>query len=149
LWFLGIVVRGELAKRRQPEAKALLGKTISLPGVQFPKDHNSLVIAVSTGCHFCKDSLPFYKELSVESQGKVGLVAVLPQPQSEARAFLDQAGIATSQVVSANLDTIGVRGTPTVLLVDGNGKVKAAWVGLLDEKGQQEILSLALPKISS
>jgi hypothetical protein len=44
---------------------------------------------------------------------------------------------------------IGVRGTPTVLLVDGSGKVKQAWVGRLDEKSQQDLLSQALPKSSS
>ncbi|MGA2673511.1 MAG: hypothetical protein ABSE99_09795 [Terracidiphilus sp.] len=81
---LGVVIRGELAKHQQPDnpSKALMGRTISLPGVHFRPDRNSLVIAISTGCHFCQDSLPFYKDFAAKSQGRVDLVAVLPPSRS-------------------------------------------------------------------
>jgi thioredoxin-related protein len=145
--FLVIVARGEFAKHSLPDTspKALLGKTIHLPGVSFPQQHDSLVLALSTSCHFCKESLPFYKDLSEKSQGRLDVIAVLPQTESEAQTYVQDAAVKTTQVVSASLDTIGVYATPTLLLVDNNGKVQDAWVGLLDEKTQQKLLAVALP----
>jgi hypothetical protein len=146
--FLVLAFRGELAKRRPHNSspESLVGKTIKLPGVAFPLEHNSLVLALSTTCHFCRESLPFYKDLSERSSGRLNVVAVLPQPQLEAQAYIQEAAIKATQVVSTSLDDIGVHGTPTVLLVDGTGKVRTAWAGLLDEKAQQKLLAAALDR---
>ena len=89
--------------------------------------------------------MPFYKELTAKSRGRLNVVAVLPQPQAEAKKFLQDAGVEANQVVTATPDAVGVRGTPTVLLVDGNGKVKQAWAGRLDQEGQENLLAAALP----
>jgi hypothetical protein len=93
--------------------------------------------------------LPFYKRLTEQSRGRLNVVAVLPQPQPEAAKFLGDSGVVADQILSASPDSLGVRGTPTVLLVDGNGKVTRAWLGKLDEKGQQELLALASPDKAS
>lgn len=150
--FLGLVVKGEFSRRNAPQFAAqgpspnLVGTTVRLPGVQFPKDRSSLLLVVSTECHFCKDSLPFYKDLTAKSRGRLNVVAVLPQPQAEAQKFLQDAGVEANQVVTATPDTLGVRGTPTVMLVDGSGKVKQVWLGRLDLKGEKSLLAAALPK---
>ena len=93
--------------------------------------------------------MPFYKELTTKSRGRLNVVAVLPQPQAEAKKFLQDAGVEANQVVTATPDAVGVRGTPTVLLVDGNGKVKQAWAGRLDQEGQENLLAFALPNAHS
>jgi hypothetical protein len=74
---------------------------------------------------------------------------VLPQSQPEATKFLRDAGVEADQVVSASLESIGVRGTPTVMLLDGNGKIQKAWVGRLDEKRKKELLQDVLPDARS
>jgi hypothetical protein len=149
--FLVVVGRNELTrhKPRVTSPDALTGKTISLPGVHFPQARNSFVLVLSTGCHFCQASLPFYRELASKSQGQLDMLAVFPQPQTEAQAFLQNASVTTTQVISASLDSVGVSATPTLLLVDGTGKVQAAWIGLLDEKRQQQAFSHVLLKSSS
>lgn len=150
--FLGLVVKGEFSRRNAAQFRAqaspqnLVGTTVALPGVELPKGRNSLLLVVSTECHFCRDSLPFYKQLTAKSQGRLNVIAVLPQPQLEARKFLQDAGVEANQVVMATPDKLGVRGTPTVLLVDGSGKVKQAWLGRLDQKGQENLLAAAFPK---
>ena len=143
--FLVIVLRGELAKRHPPNTspQALLGKTVSLAGVHFPQERNSLILALSTSCHFCKESFPFYKELTNKSLGRVDVFAVLPQPQVEAQTYIQGAAIQATQVISTNLDNIGVYATPTILLVNSAGKVQGAWVGLLDEESQHKLLASA------
>jgi len=149
--FLGLVVRGDIGWHRAtpPPAQELVGKSVSLPGVQFPRGRNWLLLVVSTTCHFCKDSMPFYRQLAEKARGRLDIVAVLPQPQAEAQKFLQDAGVEANQIVSASPGAVGTRGTPTVLLVDGSGKVVQAWVGRLDENGQQNLLAVALPSKAS
>lgn len=48
-------------------------------------------------------------------------------------------------VKQASLSTIGVRGTPTLLLVDNKGTVADVWQGKLDS-GQEERLLAVLKK---
>jgi len=147
--FLVVVVRGDLLRRSSsgPAAtRALIGSTVRLPGVQFPAQRDSLLLGISATCHFCKASLPFYKQLAAQLQGKVDVIAVLPQTQAEGESFIKDAGLNGVRVVSAKLGTIGVYGTPTVLLVDNNGKVKSAWVGQLDNARQQQLIGAVLPK---
>ena len=45
------------------------------------------------------------------------------------------------QVISAPLNATGVSATPTLLLVDGHGKVEKAWIGKLDDVGQKQVQS--------
>lgn len=133
-------------QRRHPassvNARALEGRTVQLPSVRFGSQKKTLLIAISTTCHFCRDSEAFYKELAAQSQNDVQLVAVLPQAQNEAEQYVHQAIAPNLQVVSASLDSLGVTGTPTLLLVDGGGKVQKAWIGKLDGPGQQQVRSL-------
>lgn len=96
-------------------------------------------------CRFCRDSLPFYKQLTERLQGKVNVIAVLPQSQPEADAFVRDAGLKATQVISDNLGKIGIYGTPTLMLLDEQGKVKPTWVGELDSGRQQELIRALLP----
>lgn len=142
---LGFMGRQEYERRHpaaEPAQAALVGKTITLPGVHFSPQSKTLILAISTQCHFCRDSEPFYKELAARSQGHFRIIAVLPQPLTEAQSYVQQSIAPSVEVVSSQMDSIGVRGTPTLLLVDGSGKVKQAWVGKLDDRGQQQVQSL-------
>lgn len=145
--FLVLVAKGDFSRPKfnQPQAQDLTGKTVSLPGLKLPAGQNSLVLVVSTTCHFCKDSLPFYKQLTQKLNGRLNVVAILPQPVPEAQKFLKSAGVTTNEVVSATPEQVGVRGTPTVLLVDSKGKVSHVWVGELDQNGQQDLVKTVLP----
>jgi len=45
------------------------------------------------------------------------------------------------QVRQVSLGTIGVRGTPTILLVDGKGVVTKLWTGKLQAQAEDEVLA--------
>jgi hypothetical protein len=45
------------------------------------------------------------------------------------------------QVKQMALASIGVAGTPTMLVVNGSGIVTKSWVGRLDQDGQEQVLS--------
>lgn len=145
--FLAFVGRQEFERihpQRRATDKNLVGQSVTLPGVRFSSANKTLVLAISATCHFCKDSEPFYKDLLEKNHGRTNIVAVLPQPLAEAQDYVRQSIAPSVQVVSAQLDSIGVQGTPTLLLIDGSGKVQQAWVGKLDSKGQQQVESMLM-----
>jgi hypothetical protein len=123
--------------------EAVVGKPLSAPGLTFPRERPTVVLALSTGCHFCRDSESFYRQLSTRASGKVDVVAVFPQALPEAKAYAHD-HIPAVMVLSAPLSSIHVMATPTVLLISRNGKVQDAWVGRLSEPREREVLSRIL-----
>jgi hypothetical protein len=146
--FLAIVIHNRPWRSNPPQppdpaamADALKGKTIRVSGIDFPRQRASVLLVISKTCHFCEDSLPFYRALATETQGKVDLLAALPQPRPEAEAYLKAAGVPATQIASAQPAELGVTGTPTLVLLDRSGKVQEVWIGLLDGSRQAQVRS--------
>jgi hypothetical protein len=110
----------------------------TLPGVDWGKNGRTLVLAISTQCHFCPESAPFFRTVVAKARKGIKIVAVLPQPVDAARNYLNGEGVHVDQIEQADLNRIGVRGTPTTLLVNSSGTVTNMWVGRLEptEQGQ-------------
>jgi hypothetical protein len=72
--------------------------------------------------------------------GSIHLIAVLPQTPDEAKKYLDELGVAIEEVKQAQLDSISVHGTPTLILVNNQGVVMTSWVGKLSADGEAEVL---------
>jgi thioredoxin-related protein len=128
----------------QPEVKQVsAGTKISLPDVTWDGSRQTLLIVLSQGCHFCSESVPFYQRLAEEVKGRndVRLLAVLPQPPGEGQKYLDDLGVPLKDVRQAELSSIPVRGTPTLILVDSKGVVTDAWVGKLPSDKEAEVIS--------
>jgi hypothetical protein len=115
-------------------------------GVDWKKNRRTLVLAISTTCHFCKDSVPFYQKLGATGTD-VKMVAVLPQPVTEAQQYLGGAGVRVDEVRQVSLNTLGVRGTPTLLLVNDVGVVTDVWVGKLQPDQEAQVLTALEKKI--
>ncbi len=113
----------------------------SLPDVDWAKNKRTLVLAVSTQCHFCTESAPFFQRIQKERPRDLKLLAVLPQAVDEGRKYLDGEGVHVDDVKQATLSSIGVTGTPTMLLVDGKGTVAKAWEGKLQPDQQAVVLA--------
>jgi thioredoxin-related protein len=107
----------------------------------------ALVVALSPTCHFCNESMPFYKQLIDQRNQKgstVKVIAAVPAEQAkaeEAKKFAE-AGTQPDSMVHVDFSAIKVPGTPTVLHVDNTGKVLDVWVGKLDEDGQEDVLEV-------
>lgn len=144
-----VLVRVFLLPQRPPEAlsarpQAAKGTNLkgSLPGVDWGANGRTLVLAISTRCHFCTDSAPFFRRISKEKPAGTKLLAVLPQAVEESRKYLDQEGVRVDEVKEAALDSIKVSGTPTLLLVDKAGTVADVWAGKLEPSQEEEVLSV-------
>lgn len=102
-------------------------------------DSPHLVIAMSSGCGFCDDSVPELKKM-LPKLGNTNVVYAFPQ-RDNPRQYLEKSGLPTEHAWSGDFRSIGVRGTPTVLLVDRQRRIAAFWEGRLTPARSQEILA--------
>jgi thiol-disulfide isomerase/thioredoxin len=104
----------------------------------------TLVLALSTHCGFCQESAPFYQKLAAfknSSPARVRLATVMTEPKEEIEAYLKKQGIAADAVFSMPVSQIGVKGTPTLLLLDGQNKLIESWVGKLNSQEESEVIA--------
>jgi len=129
--------------------RAAAGLHLSLPtAYNFSAHEKTLILAIQEGCRFCEDSMPFYGKLTNQlSSGCVdaGVVAVLPNPEPTADALLARFGLEIPRLADTSLASLGVNGTPTLLLVDREGVVSNVWVGKLSSEGESQVLSTIDP----
>ena len=71
----------------------------------------------------------------------IQLVAVLPQEVNRSQEYLKDLGLSIEEVKQASFKSIGVRATPTFILVDSAGIVTSSWVGRLAASEESEVLS--------
>jgi peroxiredoxin len=139
---------GRSDRTASPQTAVGTNLTRSLPGVDWKKNGHTLILAISTRCHFCTESAPFFKRIENERAKDVKLVAVLPQPVEEARKYLDGEGVHVDEVRQASLQSIGVAGTPTLLLVDAGGKVSDVWRGKLQPDDEEKVIATLRDSVS-
>ncbi|MFN2576678.1 MAG: hypothetical protein ABR607_03200 [Pyrinomonadaceae bacterium] len=73
------------------------GTKIALTGVDWSKSDRTLVLVLSTTCHFCSESAPFYQKLEEQKPNDLRLVAVLPQTVEQSRVYLNKLGVASKK----------------------------------------------------
>ncbi|HEX7288494.1 MAG TPA: hypothetical protein VF532_20085 [Candidatus Angelobacter sp.] len=147
-----------VSRRPAPSTLPLIkiGETVKLPESLTGAGRPTLVMVLSSGCRYCVDDLPFYKELSTlratsfraasadggapSGGGTLRLVAVLPENTDTAETFLRSAGVTVDQVFNMGPRELGVQILPTLLLVDEHGKLQKYWVGELDQQRQREVV---------
>lgn len=117
------------------------GKSLPLNGVDWTRYKGTVVLALSTGCHFCTASAHFFRDLaSFQKAGPdLNLVAVFPQTAPEAKRYLNASGVEIGAVFSQSLDM--VEGTPTMFFVGQDGHVRRTWMGMLSDPQQRAALT--------
>lgn len=145
-----VLIRNQFFPPRPPGAPPQVEKGErfdQLKAVVPAGTNRALVVAVSPTCHFCNESMPFYKELIDQRNQKsspVKVIAAVPNEQAKAEESqkFASAGANPDGMVHMDFSAIKVPGTPTLLLVDNEGKVLNVWVGKLDEDRQKEVLEI-------
>lgn len=148
LLLAGILARSYVLSRRSRAAalpRVKIGERVKLPELPAGRAGHTLVMVISSQCEYCVNDLPFYRRLSVmrtASAGELRLVAALPEKTETAQMFLANAGVIVDQVWSAAPAEVGVRLIPTLLLVDGEGKLQQFWVGELNDDRRRDVLTV-------
>jgi hypothetical protein len=128
-----------------PHKQIMPGTKVDLPNVDWRSNGQTLLLVVQKGCHYCSESAAFYRELANKT-GKpetAKLIALLPQDIDEGVAYLTSLGVSVGDVRKASPRSLGVEGTPSLLLVDSQGKVTDVWVGKLPPEKEAEVLDKA------
>lgn len=147
LLLAGVVTRSYVLSRHPDPATVpmvKIGEVVKLPAAPGRNAESTLVLVLSSSCHYCMDSLPFYKQLSAfrkSSADKLRLLAALPEDENSARTFLENAGIFTDGVLVKAPSDLGARIVPTLLLLDRENKLERYWAGKLSAEAQEEVLA--------
>jgi hypothetical protein len=123
------------------------GTHAPIDGVDWKDSQSTVVLVLSTQCHFCVESTPFYQQISRRREPNVlRVVAVFNEDIGAARSYLSQHAIPVDEVLRQSPEKTGIRGTPALLLVDAAGTVTKAWHGKVAAATEKEILDRLSPR---
>jgi hypothetical protein len=127
---------------RDPREYVKAGDTILLPDIDWKGNHETMLVAVRPGCHFCSDSAGFYRQIMAYAQRSrnVRVIALTPEPVSAGKQYFLSLHVDLPDVRQADLRHLSIRGTPTLLLVDSHGIATKVWVGKLPKQLEQQVL---------
>ncbi len=131
-------------KSKQISTTNIIGKPIKLSSLRgVHAKPLTVVLAMSSTCHYCLDSLPLYEKISQGRKNTGGsrfdFVVVSPEPTGQMAKFLADHHIEADQVLQAPPTSIGVLGTPSILLVDSGGVVRRVFAGKLAASKEAEL----------
>lgn len=106
-----------------------------IDGINFAHASKTLILAVSSRCKYCTESMPFYARLAKE-RSAAGYRIVIVGFESEAtlREYVGGHSLDVDGLKSIKQNDLKVSGTPTLILADASGKVQGEWRGLLGER---------------
>jgi thioredoxin-related protein len=143
--FAVVLVKNYLLKETAPKpqpAASLIGKKLDLENVDWTRTEKNLVLVLSKNCRFCDESAPFYQRLVKETAGSnTRLISVFPHSETEDRQYLKDKMIEIAEVKQVVPHRLGVKGTPTLLLVNNEGTVVEEWVGKLPSDAQETVIA--------
>jgi hypothetical protein len=114
----------------------------SLPGYTWKAHDRTLILALKDGCRYCEESIPFYRKLAAlekSNQIDAHLIAVFPDDLAAVRQLLETQRLAVEAFPGIELNQVKVEGTPTLILVDRQGRVSKVWIGELAPAGQDDV----------
>lgn len=139
---VGLFVKGQLTRSTEPHQIIPIGSKFEIKNVDWGTSRATVVLALSTTCHFCTESAPFYRELTRYAKDKhIRTIAVFPQPFPDAAAYLKNENVEVDEIRQSPLSAIQVSGTPTLLLIDLKGTVQGAWLGKLAAHSEKDLIA--------
>jgi thioredoxin-related protein len=130
-------------------AKLAVGTQIgSLPGVSYARRPLTLVLFERSTCQYCTQSMPLYQSLSrMIDRERIQFVVASSEGKETSEAYLRSYDVVADRVVQLEpASSYPIHGTPTLVIVDNRGKVRHSWVGLLDDRREQEVKNAILPR---
>lgn len=114
-----------------------------LEGLASSEPAPSLIIFLMSSCSVCRESMPFYRELSSTTRAeRPRVIAISFEPEASLRAYLDAHKFRPDVSLSVDPSQFRLRRSPTLLLVGADGNVQKVWVGRLSGSEQREVREL-------
>lgn len=103
----------------------------------------TLIFALRSDCPYCEISMAFYRRIIEgrdEHRSPVQLVVLRPRDDKRLDAQLIAEGIRADKVIGSDSIQSLIRGTPTLLLIDSEGRLKKSWEGRLSSYEEDQAL---------
>lgn len=135
------IIRYKSSQGARPSSIASGTKLLS--GRNWSMSPQTLVLVLSADCKYCTASAPFYRRVIAQTSSRrhTKLLALFSQSSNEGQKYLQDLKINIDEVEQKTLRELGVKGTPTLILVDANGIVIRSWEGLLPPEAEDEVLA--------
>jgi thioredoxin-related protein len=127
---------------RSTEDSIKVGTKLSLPDVNWQQNGRTVFLALKPNCPYCNASVPFYRKLSqaLVTEKSGSLVALFPKAVSDGPGYLNSSGVVVNEVKQVTFETLGIKGTPTIIIADKDGSVVGYWFGQLSSAKEEEVL---------
>jgi len=125
----------------------------NLTNIDYRGNEQTLIIALSTTCPYCGQSLPLYRRiLDTQHSAKKPLkvIALFPNSADDVAKYLKENQLTIDTITGVDFSSLHISGTPTMILVNDRGVVNDFWTGRLDDgEAEQVVRSLISEKASS
>ena len=126
----------EMETKLAMEASAIEAGMMAMERVH---DADNALFLTSSNCHFCRESLPFYRALVARARtSDVRVVGVTREDPEVNRAYLWANGVLVDAVLSGIDIGVPTERTPTLIVIPRVGLGKG-WVGKLSKERQAEV----------
>jgi hypothetical protein len=117
----------------------------------MPDEHSSawpnrtVLVVVSSTCRFCTASMDFYRQLSqqVARNAKLSIRFVSAESADTLSGYLQRNGLAGVQIGPLP-PGYSIGGTPTLLMLDRDGRVSHGWLGQLSSEQEEQVVAAVL-----
>jgi hypothetical protein len=143
LFFLIKTYRATQSNAQTPQGPQIGDQLPAIAGIDWKSNDRTLVLVLRKGCHYCEESMPFYRRLAQMNEGKklkANLVAVFPDNHADVADMVKTQSLSVETVPGVPLKSLRVPGTPTIILADSSGRVIQDWVGELTDQQEKQLL---------
>lgn len=116
---------------------------LSLREIRPTPDGGGVLAFLSSTCPYCEKSIPYYRSLagSLKTSGRNLLVALVDKRETAAEYIADRRLSEAVPVQNPRLAGFKIRGTPTLLSYDAQGRVTGIWTGWLNHEREEQVQS--------
>jgi hypothetical protein len=131
----------KLRPARSARPQVATGATIKIAGVSFAAAPLSVVLITSPTCQYCIASSTFHGSLFEETRKERVPLYILVPSVTASQKYLRDSGLGGTVKPWEDLNA-DFRGTPTILLIDTHGAVRASLVGRLTKGAETQLLQV-------
>lgn len=130
----------------QTPARWQVGDLVDIAkGIDFSTSPSTLLMFIQSSCKYCTESMELYRTLAKQPR-TTRLIAVGSEPADSLVEYLRRHDVVVDEVKSVSTTDWRVTGTPTLLLVGRDQKVRGVWIGKVDEKRSSAVVDAVLAR---
>ncbi len=126
------------------------GRAFEVGGRKWRGERNTPILLLSTDCPACTQDALFYQMLSKQARSNgLRVEVMMPQDPDRARLWLREQYVEYDEFRRIKPSFLRARGTPTILVLGGNGIVENIWTGKLPPREQSDVLTIVTGRTAS